>query len=155
MIGYRPLGPTYHEQPAQSKVPATAQKEPFTCPHHYYHLSRAKSPSSGTLVLQSLMWRHRMKAGIKLETDTKPAVPVQSWPTALAPAIEPRLRPACWHHLNMDACLPTQRRTVSNRPDSGSKQFLLFIECLATNALWDRCHPWKLPFEGSPAQGGC
>lgn len=77
---------------------------------------------------------------------------VQSWPTDLAPAIEPRLLPACWH-LNMDACLPTQKRTVSNRSDSGSKQFLLFIQCLATDALWDRCNSWKLQsYEGSQAR---
>lgn len=77
---------------------------------------------------------------------------VQSWPTDLAPAIEPRLLPACWH-LNMDACLPTQKRTVSNRPNSGSKQFLLFIQCLATDALWDRCNSWKLQsYEGSQAR---
>ena len=34
--------------------------------------------------------------------------------------------PPCWH-MNMDSCLPTQRLTVSNSPDSQPEQFLLFI----------------------------
>lgn len=77
------------------------------------------------------MGQHRMlKDGIELETDIRPAMSVQSWPKAWHQPLNPGSCLPYWP-LNLDACLPaclpTQRLTVSNGADSGSKQFLLFI----------------------------